>query len=305
MPVAAPASFTPLNGNMEPHGRLRVEGNTIYTPGGYKVEFLGNTTWKITSPDGKSTKIWGDPHVHETDGGRWDWDDKTMTFTLPDGTKITANATGKLGVTTDVHVYYGNQRISVNGVDGKPQIGQLHYDGYAHDVQMRDGSRVFLGGDGDDWFKEAAGGREIIGGGGYSDLKLGKNFWVGGDLLTRMLDGIHENRFKFSYIDAAREERDKEIRELLAMLRAGGGSFEDRIMALMVVAIKNEEARALRLAEKLDGMKRDDDRPHAGTLDNFRLQQSVQRMNRLYQMLSNIVKTIHEMKMTSVRHMKA
>ena len=36
------------------------------------------------------SKIKAGPHVSESDGAKWDWDEKTVTFMLPDGTKITA-----------------------------------------------------------------------------------------------------------------------------------------------------------------------------------------------------------------------
>src|SRR4051812_11209965 len=45
----------------------------IHTPGGYTIESCGNSEWKITGPDGKCTRVWGDPHVAESDGGKWDF----------------------------------------------------------------------------------------------------------------------------------------------------------------------------------------------------------------------------------------
>lgn len=39
------------------------------------------------------THLKAGPHVNESDGGKWDFK-KEMSFVLPDGTKITANATG-------------------------------------------------------------------------------------------------------------------------------------------------------------------------------------------------------------------
>ena len=56
-----------------PAGALRKEGDTLITPGGYKVEQLNQFEWQITGPDGKNTRIWGDPHVAEGDGGKWDF----------------------------------------------------------------------------------------------------------------------------------------------------------------------------------------------------------------------------------------
>src|SRR5262249_36342838 len=59
----------------------------IHTPGGYTIEADGNTAWKITGPDGKCTTVSGDPHVSESDGGKWDFK-RDSSFVLPDGTKI-------------------------------------------------------------------------------------------------------------------------------------------------------------------------------------------------------------------------
>lgn len=292
MPIANPGSFTPIRDigigilPLEPHGRLRVEGNTIYTPGGYKVENLGNTNWRITSPNGKSTLIHGDPHVSESDGGRWDWDAKTMSFTLPDGTKITANATGKLGVTTDFHVYYGNQHVAATGVHtGNPQVSGVMYDAYAHDAKMSDGSRVFLGGDGDDWFKEAAGGREIIGGGGYSALRLGREYWSKmatgpGGIVDLMLD----------------EERRRKI-EQAAVAVTGGGNIED-LIAVLLGGLLDSAEKDLRSA--VAGLGKD---PSQKELTE--LQMKLQKFQRLYDALSNMMKTFHDTKMTAIRALKA
>ncbi|MEW6605862.1 MAG: DUF1521 domain-containing protein [bacterium] len=284
MPIASPSSFLPIGENLaEPHGRLRVEGNTIYTPGGYKIENLGNTNWRITSPNGKTTLIHGDPHVSESDGGRWDWDAKTMSFTLPDGTKITANATAATGVTTDFHVYYGNQRVSATGVDtGNPRVSNVNYDAYAHDARMDDGSRVFLGGDGDDWFKESAGGREIVGGGGYSALKLGREFWGNGGF------NIAESMLN--------DERRRKVQEAAARL-AAGGNIEDVIMSIMSGLLDDAE-KDLRSA--VGGLGKD---PSQKEL--MELQLKMQKFQRLYDMFSNMMKTFHETQMTTVRALKA
>jgi hypothetical protein len=51
-----------------PGGGLKVdqESGVITTPGGYKIEQVGQYEWKISGQDGKWTRIWGDPHVQES-----------------------------------------------------------------------------------------------------------------------------------------------------------------------------------------------------------------------------------------------
>lgn len=307
MPIPFPGSFTPtlpyrfppiMPGIYpimpEPHGRLQVDGNKIHTPGGYTVENLGNTNWKITSPNGKSTLIWGDPHVSESDGGRWDWDAKTMTFSLPDGTKITANATGPLGVTTDFHVYYGNQRVSATGVNtGNPQVSNVRYDAYRHDARMDDGSRVFLGGDGDDWFKESGGGREIIGGGGYEALKLGREYWSKLFSGPRIQPHLPPGGIVDSILD---EERRRKIQQAAASV-AGGGNVEDLVMLLMGTLLDKAE-KDLRGAVRGLGSN-----PSQKQL--MELQLKMQKFQRLYDTMTNMMKTFHDTKMTAIRNIKA
>ena len=76
-----------------PSGGLKVdqESGVITTPGGYKIEQIGQYEWKITGQDGKWTRIWGDPHIQESDraGEATAWDVKrNSSFLLPDGTRI-------------------------------------------------------------------------------------------------------------------------------------------------------------------------------------------------------------------------
>ena len=71
-----------------PQGSLKTSPDgTVTTPGGYKVQTLGPCEWKITGPDGKTTRVHGDPHVDEGDGGKWDFK-RDSTFMLGDGTRI-------------------------------------------------------------------------------------------------------------------------------------------------------------------------------------------------------------------------
>ena len=46
----------------------------VRTPDGFVVRALAShQAWTITGPEGKTTRIFGDPHVFESDGTRWDF----------------------------------------------------------------------------------------------------------------------------------------------------------------------------------------------------------------------------------------
>ncbi|MBN2430798.1 MAG: DUF1521 domain-containing protein [Acidobacteria bacterium] len=136
------------------------------TPGGYTVEAeKGSNAWKITTPEGQTSRIWGDPHVNESDGGKWDFK-KGMSFVLPDGTKITAKTTppGKNGytVTQSIDIMNGNERATISGIDkNQPQSEGVKADRWAVDARVPDGDYAVMGGNGDDWFLHGRG--EIVG----------------------------------------------------------------------------------------------------------------------------------------------
>jgi hypothetical protein len=136
---------------------------SVKTAGGYVVVPDGNTNWDIFNPGSKpgdkpDTHIWGDPHVSEKDGGRWDFT-KTSDFTLPDGTKITAKTSAETGqsVTTGLEITNGMDHVSVEGVNtGKPTTSAVQHDGYEYrateNAKNPNRPEFKLGGDGDDWF---------------------------------------------------------------------------------------------------------------------------------------------------------
>jgi hypothetical protein len=136
------------------------------TPGGYTVEAeKGSNAWKITTPEGKTSRIWGDPHVNESDGGKWDFK-KGMSFVLPDGTKITAKTTEPRAngytVTQSIDIMNGNERATISGIDkNQPQSEGVKADRWATDARVPDGDYAVMGGDGDDWFLHGRG--EIVG----------------------------------------------------------------------------------------------------------------------------------------------
>jgi hypothetical protein len=164
----------------QPSGGLKTDGGVITTPGGYKIEALSQHEWKITGPDGKETRVWGDPHVAEGDGGKWDFK-KNSTFVLGDGTKINVTTApwGNDGmtVTKGLEVISGNDRVTVEGIDkGKGVVGQVTQDGFAH-ANSFNGDVFVMGSETDDWSYQ---GKEITGSNNGGDsFQLGKDLPAG------------------------------------------------------------------------------------------------------------------------------
>jgi hypothetical protein len=165
-----------------PAGSLKTdEKGVVTTPGGYKIEALGQYEWKVTGPDGKSTRVWGDPHVAEGDGGKWDFK-RNSTFMLGDGTRInvtTAPVKNGMTVTKDLEIISGNEAVSITGLDkGKGKTGPVTQDGFSK-ANSFGGNDVFvMGKETDDWSFQ---GKEIIGSNnGGESFKLGNALPVGG-----------------------------------------------------------------------------------------------------------------------------
>ena len=133
----APVSMPSPSDSTHPAGSLQVKDNVVTTPGGYKIEMLGQFEWKITDKEGHSTRIWGDPHVDEGDReGTVDWDFKRdTTFVLGDGTRINVKTVpwGSSGmtVTGSLDIISGNDFVRIIDVDkGVGKIGTVTQDGY-------------------------------------------------------------------------------------------------------------------------------------------------------------------------------
>jgi hypothetical protein len=161
-----------------PAGSLSVgKDGIITTPGGYKLEATKQFEWTITAPDGKqSTRVWGDPHVEESDGTKWDFK-RDSTFVLPDGTRINCDTTPWSGnpnmtVTKGLEIIAGNERVQVTGIDnGKGKPGAVTQDGFAHANSFGNNDVFVMGGDGNDWTFQ---GKEIVGSNnGGESFKLG------------------------------------------------------------------------------------------------------------------------------------
>jgi len=133
---------------------------TVTTAGGYKIKALGDqSAWTITGPDGKElTKVWGDPHVKEGDGTKWDFT-KSSNFTLPDGTRIGCKTTSETGksVSAALDIANGNDRVQIDGINSKePKTGAVGPGGVKEWQAANAGRDTFdLRGDGtkQDWVK--------------------------------------------------------------------------------------------------------------------------------------------------------
>jgi hypothetical protein len=179
--VVLPAPFE----SSHPQGSLKTDGSVITTPGGYKIEATGQFEWTITGPDGKTTRVWGDPHVAEGDGGKWDFK-RNSTFVLGDGTRVNVSTApfGNNGmtVTSGLEIISGNDRVTVSGIDkGKGVVGQVTPDGYAHSNTFGGNDVFVMGSETDDWSFQ---GKEIIG-----SNNGGESFRLGGDLPTGSSNG--------------------------------------------------------------------------------------------------------------------
>ena len=190
--VVPPSPFE----SSQPQGSLKTDGNVITTAGGYKIEATGQHEWKITGPDGKTTRVWGDPHVAEGDGGTWDFK-RNSTFVLGDGTRINVSTApwGNNGmtVTSGLEIISGNDRVTVSGIDkGKGVVGQVTPDGYAHSNTFGGNDVFVMGRETDDWSHQ---GREIVG-----SENGGESFKLGGNLPTGNANGgnLWEGNFDFN-----------------------------------------------------------------------------------------------------------
>ncbi|RKH19337.1 DUF1521 domain-containing protein [Corallococcus praedator] len=146
---------------------LEVKDNKITTPGGYVIEPLGQFEWKVTGPDGKETRVWGDPHVDEGDGGKWDFKNDT-TFVLGDGTRINVNTVpygNGMTVTGSLDIIMGDDHVSVKDLDkGKGTISAVKRDAVDEAVRFAGQNKtvdvVTMGTSTDDWTFESG---EIVG----------------------------------------------------------------------------------------------------------------------------------------------
>jgi hypothetical protein len=115
---------------------------TVRSLDGYIVRAEGkDQAWSITGPDGKTTRIWGDPHVTESDGDTWDFKQRgTFTFGNNKATvEVVPNSKGQK-ISSRLTLYSGDERVTISGLDtNKPVISAVSYDGRQHDDTLADG----------------------------------------------------------------------------------------------------------------------------------------------------------------------
>lgn len=172
----APVTRPAMEDSAHPAGSLKADENSVTTAGGYRIEMLGQHEWKITGPDGKSTRVWGDPHVDENDGGKWDFK-RNSTFMLGDGTRVNVTTVpfgNGMTVTGSLEIISGNDRVLVGDIDkGKGKIGTVTQDGLQR-ANSFSGDVFVMGRETDDW---SFTGKEIIG-----SENGGDSFKLGGEL---------------------------------------------------------------------------------------------------------------------------
>lgn len=124
------------------------KGQTVVkTEDGYEVTFLGaRQEFTIKASDGKTTTIWGDPHVVESDGDKWDFTDKSsFVFGNNKLTVETTPAGNGATYSKTVTIYNQNDRFTISGLDkNKPIIEAWSFDGKEHDESLSDGTTYHL-----------------------------------------------------------------------------------------------------------------------------------------------------------------
>lgn len=119
----------------------------VTTEDGYKVQFSGkDEEWFIIRPDGKKTRIWGDPHVVESDGDKWDFKDQS-TFYFGNNkltVEVTPYGNGQT-VSKSVTIYNGNSRVTISDLNkNQPKLEAWSWDAEAHDQALDDGDHYAL-----------------------------------------------------------------------------------------------------------------------------------------------------------------
>lgn len=150
---------------LAPVDGLVVRNRNLAETDRYRFEFSDGTTFKIVDKwAGKSTTIWGDPHIDSSDiEGNWDGDfkdlkasDSQTTFMLKDGTRVTFTAKDA-GIIEAVDIFKDAQHVSGIGAGSKSWSDQnalfdLKVASSTDASLVAMGDVVYAGGDGNDWF---------------------------------------------------------------------------------------------------------------------------------------------------------
>ena len=116
------------------------DSKIVMSQGGYTIEMKGNETIVYDAKGTQITRIWGDPHVNEKNGGdNWHFGNDS-TFILPDGTKLcldTREVSPGIFVTVGVDVLSGSERYHY----GEGDAGGMTRDAIAWDGQNADSKK--------------------------------------------------------------------------------------------------------------------------------------------------------------------
>lgn len=142
---------------------------TVRTSDGYVVRAEGTeAAWTIAAPDGKKTRIFGQPHVRENDGDSWQFKHRgTFVFGANKVTVETVPLSNGATVSSRITLYNGGERVTIGGIDkNKPNILALASDGRQHDDALSDGdiySRAATT-QGESWWLVQGGRKRVMGG---------------------------------------------------------------------------------------------------------------------------------------------
>ncbi len=130
-------------------GTLQQDGKgkpaTYTTSGGYNITMNGDRV-SITDCEGNKVEHWGDPHENVNGKHVKDWNEKTRTLILADGTKVTMNATGPQGVTESTSIYDGAQNIQFNNKNNTVEHRSFDpWDTAGRERTQADGETSYMG----------------------------------------------------------------------------------------------------------------------------------------------------------------
>lgn len=197
---------------------------SVRTAGGYTIVPEGKSAaWSIFAPGQKATdkphtRVWGDPHVDEKDGTRWDFT-KNSDFVLPDGTRINCQTTSETGqsVSKGLTIANGMDRVDITGINSdKPTTSAVTPDGYQwrakHLASNPNRDAFHLGGNDKDvsWFRERNNRIDGLITGAKLDAKVngyeqtvdnGKQYWVDPNLRAPVGSPAWGNQLRAHFAD--------------------------------------------------------------------------------------------------------
>jgi hypothetical protein len=118
---------------------------SIFTQDGYQISTEGkDEAWVIIDPLGKKTRIWGDPHVTESDDDKWDFKERSSFIFGKNKVTVETVAAQDLSLSSKITVYSGDMRATISGIDkNKPVLDIIKSDGILDD-SIRDDGDIFI-----------------------------------------------------------------------------------------------------------------------------------------------------------------